>query len=392
MTARIAIVVQRYGEAVLGGSESLATDIAACLSRAYEVEVLTTCALSYQTWANHFPAGDSVEHGIRIKRFAVDFPRHPLFTPLNVMLRNVPHPARLEKLWMRMQGPHSSGLARYVAGNGDAYDAFVFVTYLYGTTYYCLPLVKDRSILVPTAHDEPYIRYALFREIFAGAQRIVYLTAEEKTFTDGLFGLDPAKGVVAGAPIGEAGSSAAAFRSKYGIESDFILYAGRLDRMKGVDVLLDYFRRYRRENPGDLKLVLCGDGPLRIPGSARVIRLGYIPPEDLHGAMAAAEATVVPSRFESLSYSLLESLLNGTPALVNGACSVLRGHCERSSACLSYRTYDEFRTALDLLLNEPGLRERLGEAGRTYVRDCYSAEAVGEKYITAIDGLINAGR
>jgi glycosyltransferase involved in cell wall biosynthesis len=389
MAGKIAIVVQRYGRDVLGGSEALAADIAACLSGAYDVEVLTTCAMKYETWANHFRAGESEEDGIRIRRFAVDSPRHPLFTPVNVLLRHIPHTTGMEKRWMRMQGPYSSGLTHYIAENREAYDAFVFVTYLYGTTYYCLPLVKDRSILVPTAHDEPFIRYSIFREVFAGAERIIYLTGEEKTFTDRLFSLDPARGVVAGAPIKEIGSSAAAFRSKYGIEGDFILYAGRLDRMKGVHTLMDYFERYCRESHSDLKLVLCGKGPMQIDESPNVIVPGYVPAEDMYSAMAAARATVVPSKFESFSYTLLESLLNGTPALVNGECSVLRGHCERSGACLCYDSYDTFKMALDRVLDEEGLRERMGEAGRRYVLENYSLDAVGKKYITAIDGLIN---
>ena len=74
VTPRVAIVVQRYGKDVLGGSESLAADIAACISKAYDVEVLTTCAMEYETWANHFPEGVSTENGIKIRRFVVDSP------------------------------------------------------------------------------------------------------------------------------------------------------------------------------------------------------------------------------------------------------------------------------------------------------------------------------
>lgn len=388
MARKVAIVVQRYGKEVLGGAESLAADMAACLSKAYDVEVLTTCALTYETWANYFPAGASTEDGVKIRRFPVDSPRHFMFKPWNLLLRNLPHTRRMERWWMRMQGPYSSGLVRYVADNRDTYDAFVFLTYLYCTTYYCLPLVKDKAVLVPTAHDDPDIRYGLFREMFRGARKLVYLTEEEKDFTDGLFGLDPEKGAVAGAPVKPI-EHARDFRSKYGIEGDFILYAGRLDHMKGLGALLGYFDRYCREENNGLKLVLCGKGPMRVPSDGRVVNIGFVPDAEKHAAMAAAKATVVPSRFESFSYSLLESMLNGTPALANGQCDVLRGHCGRSGGCLCYDSYGSFRGALDRILDEPGLRKRMGEAGRKYARENYSMEAVGKKYITCIDGLIN---
>jgi glycosyltransferase involved in cell wall biosynthesis len=388
MASRVAVVVQRYGRDVLGGSEALAGDVAACLSGAYGVDVLTTCAREYETWANYFPAGDSVEDGITVRRFPVDAPRHPLFKPLNVLLRNLPHAAGAEERWMRMQGPYSSGLIKYVEDHKDAYDAFVFITYIYCTTYYCLPLVREKSILVPTAHDEPYIRHRIFRDVFRGASRLIYLTDEEKSFADVLFGLDPSTGIVAGAPIKEINAAEAEFRTKYGVEGDYILYAGRLDRFKGVHVLLNYFERYIRETQSALKLLLCGSGPMRVPAKSHVIKLGFIPDKDLYGAMAGAVATVVPSKYESFSYSLLESLLNGTPALVNGECSVLRGHCERSIGCLCYVSYEEFKESLDRI-QEPGLREHMGEAGRKYVRENYSADTVGKKYITTIDGLVN---
>jgi glycosyltransferase involved in cell wall biosynthesis len=199
----------------------------------------------------------------------------------------------------------------------------------------------------------------------------------------------PGGGVVAGAPIREVEPSGPDFREKYHIEGNFILYAGRLDRFKGVGTLLKYFERYSRARNDGMKLVLCGSGPMRIPESDRVVRLGFVPEADKHGAMAAARATVVPSKFESFSYSLLESLAAGTPALVNGDCPVLRGHCERSHGCMSYDSFGSFKAALDRVLGEPGLRGRMGEAGRRYVRENYSMEAVGKKYITTIDGLVN---
>ncbi|MCD1296112.1 glycosyl transferase family 1 [Methanocella sp. CWC-04] len=386
---RIAIVVQRYGKEVLGGSESLARDIAMCLSDDFDVEVLTTCALEYSTWANHFPEGESVEDGINIRRFKNDRQRSIFFKPWNVLLRNVPHTLGMEKLWMSMMGPYSSRLIKHVADNRDVYDLFIFVTYMYATTYYCLPLVKDKSILVPTAHDEPYIRYSVYRDIFNSSRKLVYLTHEEKAFVDQLFNLGTEKGDVIGAPVKLPEVSAEDFRVKYGIRGDFILYLGRIEAMKGLNVLIDYFQDYVYQRKSDLKLVLCGKGPMKITEKDNVISLGFISDEDKSGAIKAASAVVNPSLYESFSYSVLESMLCGTPVIANGQCEVLKGHCDRSGAGVSYGSYEEFANAIDAVLNNEEARKKMSVCGIAYVGDNYSPDAVRKKYISTIDGLMS---
>ena len=65
---KLAVVVQRYGQAINGGAELHARYIAEHLARHAEVEVLTTCATDYVTWRNELPPG--VEHGQRRRRSA----------------------------------------------------------------------------------------------------------------------------------------------------------------------------------------------------------------------------------------------------------------------------------------------------------------------------------
>ena len=72
---RVALVVQRYGEEVNGGSETLARRIAELIADEVDLTVLTTCALDYLTWANAFPAGQTDVNGVRVLRFPVRQPR-----------------------------------------------------------------------------------------------------------------------------------------------------------------------------------------------------------------------------------------------------------------------------------------------------------------------------
>jgi len=100
---------------------------------------------------------------------------------------------------------------------------------------------------------------------------------------------------------------------------------------------------------------------LRGPG---VHCLGPLPDAARRAALRDTAALIVPSRHESLSLALLEAWSLGRPALVNGACPVLRGHCARSGGGLVYEDYAQFAAGLKCLIEDPEEARRLGEAGR----------------------------
>ena len=71
--------------------------------------------------------------------------------------------------------------------HADDYEAFIFMTYLYYTTVKGLPLVKDKAILISTAHDEPPIYLKTFDTLFQMPKALFYLTVEEKKFVERKF-------------------------------------------------------------------------------------------------------------------------------------------------------------------------------------------------------------
>src|SRR3989442_11334245 len=90
MRRKVLVVVQRYGEGEVGGSEQHARLAARRLAERHDVEAATTTPLDYWTWAPHFAAGTTAVDGIPVHRFAVtsgrapdfqDFERHVLFEP-----------------------------------------------------------------------------------------------------------------------------------------------------------------------------------------------------------------------------------------------------------------------------------------------------------------------
>jgi glycosyltransferase involved in cell wall biosynthesis len=379
---RIAIVVQRYGEEVSGGAELHARWLAEHLTNLAEVHALTTCAIDYTTWANHYPAGESALNGVKLHRFPVDMPRDWRHSQqMTAKLIHSDHSLLDEFDWMRAQGPISSQLLSFINRHESEFDAFVFVTYLYATTFFGLPLVPHKAILVPTAHDEPYLRLPLFRPIFHLPQVIVYNTEAERQLVNQVMGNSGRPQIVAGVGINvPATADPNRFRRRFGLTDPFVLYVGRIDEAKNVPELLTYFERYRQETSTPLKLVLIGKAQFTWPDHPDLIHLGFLPEQDKFDGIRAATAVVIPSLYESLSMIALESWLMERPTLVNGRCEILKQQCRHSQGGLYYHSYDEFRLALTRLLSDPLLQAQLGVQGRRFVQTRYRWEIILAKY------------
>jgi glycosyltransferase involved in cell wall biosynthesis len=379
---RIAMVVQRYGLEVSGGAELHCRWLAEHLNQYYDVRVITTCALDYARWENHYPPGRDEVNGIQVHRFRVDRRRDPKrFGRLTVQLLGRPHAHWDELEWMRQQGPLSTGLSEFVRRQRSNYDVFIFFTYLYATTYFGLQLVPDKAVLVPTAHDEPVIYLSLFRPLFNLPRLIVYNTEVERRFVERLSGNYHVPSAVVGVGIDlPADLSGERFRQKYDLDGDFVAYVGRVDSSKNCDELLDHFLRFRQGYAGDLKLVVMGKGSLPVPQHPDVVPLGFVSEQDKFDGLQAASVVVIPSHYESLSMAMLEAWLAGTPVLVNGECEVLKEQCRRSNGGLYYHSYQEFELGLSLMLTREGIGDRLAEAGRRFARENYSWSIIEQKY------------
>jgi len=193
-------VVPRYGAEVGGGAETLARLYAHRLAASADVTVLTTCALEYRTWADHFPAGETVDGPVRVLRFPVPEPRDgAAFDGLSARLfGGRAGGPEAEREWMRAQGPNSPALLEHLSREGARYDAVLFIPYLYATTVDGLPLVAERSVLVPALHDEPPLALGIFEPVVAAARRVVFSTPEEAALAADRFGVGDDRGGVVG--------------------------------------------------------------------------------------------------------------------------------------------------------------------------------------------------
>jgi len=377
---KICFVVQRYGLDVNGGAELLCRQMAEKLLPFYRVDVYTTKAKDYTTWKNEFKCDKENINGVCIYRYRNLKKRdEKKLAELNISFRKeVIGNYDNEFKWIEAQGPYCPDLIESIKKNSKKYDKFIFFTYLYYTTIYGLPEVKDKSILVPTAHDEPYIYMNCMKKIFCETSAIFYMTAAEKRFVNNLFHNENVISEVGGAGIVLHSDISEAIVAELGLQQ-YLIYVGRLDEGKNVPQLINYFLEYKKRNPGNLKLVLVGQKFININRNKDIIELGFIDEKDKTNLEAGAFALVLPSQFESLSLVVLEAMSLEVPVICNGKCEVVKDHCVSSNAGLYYENFAEFCGIINWLKNHPKEKKKLGNNGKKYVRENYTWDKIVSK-------------
>jgi glycosyltransferase involved in cell wall biosynthesis len=390
-TLRIAFVVPRYGQNVVGGAETLVRGLAERLAlHGAAVEVLTTCARDHLTWKNALPPGASREAGVLVRRFPVrprDTRRHSWLQQR--ILRGARLRPKEEARWAE-ESVASAALFDHLTRHGAEYDLVCFAPYLFGTTILGVPLVPGRAVLIPCLHDEPFAHLSVVREAFLACRGFIFNSPPEAALADKLYGVGhrPA-GVVGLGFDAPPPSDAGAFRRRHGLEGPLLVYLGRKETGKNVPLLIQYALRYRAVRRADLTLVLAGDGPVTAPpGTDGVRDLGYLDAAGKAAAYAAATVVCQPSVNESFSIVLMESWLAGTPVLVHARCPVTTHHVFQAGGGLAFEDFYEFAEALDLLLEDPERRDRLGRQGRAYVLAEYAWPVVTARLLETLERLV----
>jgi glycosyltransferase involved in cell wall biosynthesis len=363
---KLACVVHRFGADIAGGSEGHCRLVAAHLAARHDVTVVTTCARDHITWVNHYPAGESTVDGVHVIRFPVAQQRHiHRFMDLSDLVfadRGTPQD---EQRWFRENGPDAPGLVDYLRQHGREFDRVLFWAYRYANSYFGLPLVADRALLVPTAEEDPLIHVNAVGPLFDLARGFLFLTPEEEA----LVGMRAAPGrpsQVIGCGLDPVGTADSSPLDALGLTDPFVVYVGRVDPNKGCQALIRHFLRHA-EQRRNVQLVMAGPSSMPIPEHPSIKALGFVSDEVRDALLTRARALVMPSPFESLSMVLLEAWNRGLPALVNARCKVLRGQVERADGGLYYGNTTEFIAALDYLLDHPDAARTLGRQGLAYV-------------------------
>jgi glycosyltransferase involved in cell wall biosynthesis len=205
-------------------------------------------------------------------------------------------------------------------------------------------------------------------------------------------GVEPAKSAVmpgmATRQVGRVATSAerSAAKARIGLpDRPTVLYVGRLEREKGVDVLLEAWPAVVADQ--DAQLVLVGDGPLRqramdqaSTDHRQTIRAVGVQ-ADPGPFYAAAEVFVFPTRSETFGVALADAMAHGlavvaTPAgLAHGW---LRDQFE--GLLIPHGDGPRMATAIRALLANEAQRQDLGERARQRAHETFGVETVGAAY------------
>ena len=380
---RVGIVVQRYGPEITGGAEAHAAQVVARLRPSWDVRVLTSCATDHLTWANALPAGETRVDGVPVLRFANPRPR-PM-RELNALSRRVfGHSLDRdeEEAWMALQGPLLPGLWRHLEERGGEYDGFVAFTSLYVSTAWSVPLVADRTLLVPTAHEDEALAFDAYAEVFERPRALLVNTPEELALIHRRFPRH-ARARVVGVGVDAPAVQPGRFRTRYEIAGEYLLYVGRVERGKGIPGLLEAYRSLRAAAADAPTLVLAGETSMDVR-SEGVRVLGRVSEQEKWDGLAGALAAVIPSPRESLSLLALEAFAVGTPVLGSGASPVVRGHVERSRAGV---VFESPATFVDAVARVRQQRSVMARSARRYAAR-YRWERVVDAYREEMDAMV----
>lgn len=353
-TGKICFVVQRYGLEVNGGAELQCRQMAEHMVGQYEeVHVATTKAIDYMTWKNEYKKDEEVINGIYVHRFGVTHPRNQAeFDEINGKFYRGELCQEEEYEWMEKQGPACPDLIEYLKENKDNFDAFIFFTYLYYTTAMGLPVVCEKAILVPEAHDDPFYAMHIFNNVFMKPRGILFNTIEEQNLIHNIYHNENIPFDLGGVGIELPEIiDEESFKKKYNLDK-YILYVGRIDVSKNCDMLFEYFEEYKKNRGDSLKLVLMGKSIINVPKRDDILDLGFVTDQEKYEGMKGASILVLPSEFESLSMVVLEAMSTYTPVMVYGKCAVLKGHCIKSNGAFYFNNYYEFEKEVDFLLDD----------------------------------------
>lgn len=387
---KIGFVIPWYYKDIPGGAEmELRGTVKHLKESGIEVEILTTCVKEFTAdWTkNYFNEGIEVIDGIPVRRFKVRKGNMEEFHKVNYKLMHGENISLDEEDTFLREIINSPDLYDYLREHSEDYHRYVFIPYMFGTTYYGIKACPFKSILIPCLHNESYAYFKRFQQLFPQLGGIIFHAKPEMELANGIYNLSGVKQKVLGEGVEtDYTYDGSRFREKYGVTDPYIIYAGRKDSAKNINTLIQYFEEYKKRNQhnhGNLKLILIGGGSVIIPEiiETEVIDLGYVDVQDKYDACAGAELLCQPSKNESFSIVIMESWLCERPVLVHEDCAVTKNYTKESNAGLYFRDYFDFEGALNYVLEHAEMAARMGKNGREYVLSNFKWDIIVQRLV-----------
>ena len=245
-------------------------------------------------------------------------------------------------------------------------------------TFHTLALIKMQS---RAGESEPAEREAVERDAMLAADRIIAFSGHERDAMARLYGADPSKVMLA--PCGVDLTKFKPLdhkeaRRRLGLNGEkVLLYVGRVEPLKGLDLLVEAAAQMEAGDENVRMMVVGGGGPGE-PETDRVRRLaeerqvdglidfvGRVDHDELPLYYNAADVCVVPSYYESFGLVALESMACGTPVVatrVGGLPTIV--HHGHTGFLKTWRCPEAFANSVEMIFASAGLQESMGAAAR----------------------------
>ena len=168
-----------------------------------------------------------------------------------------------------------------------------------------------------------------------------------------------------------------------------ILFFGRLNFKKGLDILARAFGRLARRRD-DVVLVVAGPdtegygakvrGWLEDEGVLdRTLFTGMLTGARKSAALSGATLFVLPSYSENFGIAVVEAMAAGQPVVISRHVNICREVADAEAGLVVNTDADEVANAMETLLDDPALAERMGLNGKRLVRDCFTWDSAGPR-------------
>ncbi|EMO42509.1 glycosyltransferase family 4 protein [Leptospira noguchii] len=429
---KIAVVSPIFSDKVSGGSEKLIFQFVELLASDFEITVLTTRSLDYISWKNSIPIqsfqdgskqirfeerSSSLGGKYKILQFTVEKQRNiDRFNRLSKKILEKPSLQNKENVnyWLLEQGPYVPELIQFIEFKKSEYDIFFFVSYLYYPLVFGLPLVEEKSIVIPTFHDEAPAYLPIYKKVLTDRSSYSFNTPEELKVFQNILGFKPNIYSITGMNLNfdqwsgfkENSNSNVNFNvsenpktlnlSNQTKSSDsnipFLLYVGRVDQGKGFLEMVEWFLEWKKKSyfPHTLKIAgkIVSKISKKILENQNVEFLGFVEENTKLNLIENCSCLINSSPLESFSIVLMEAWLKEKPVLVNARSDVLKGHCIRSNGGLFYSDRKSFFATLNFILDHPIESIEMGKNGKKYVEQNFNPKIVKEKLIRLIEKTI----
>jgi glycosyltransferase involved in cell wall biosynthesis len=181
-----------------------------------------------------------------------------------------------------------------------------------------------------------------------------------------------------------------------------VLFLARLDRKKGVDVLLQSFPEIKRKH-ADAVLVIAGSGQQIFGDELRrqaqsleianeIIWPGFLSGGEKAAALAAATIYVLPSYSENFGIAAAEALAAGVPTVLSDQVAISQEAAAANAAMVVRPEPAEIARAIGELLDNSSTREELRRNAKLFAQRAFSPERVSEQLVAEYRKILNRGQ